>query len=157
MVVVQLTCGPWTRKFQDCFFLKPNIPALKYERDMEMEAANTFIEFVKGKHTDVKWSDCELFVDQILPNVGASPDRILLYSCCEKACVKIKCPYSINYTKPRYSNLEYLQLCDGKTVLKNSHKYYTKCILQRAVTVTIKNYFVVLDSQWNDYWRDIFW
>ena len=157
MVVVQLTCGPWTRKFQDCFFLKPNIPALKYERDAEMEAANTFIEFVKGEHTDVKWSDCELFVDQILPNVGASPDRILLYSCCEKACVKIKCPYSINYTKPRYSNLEYLQLCDGKTVLKNSHKYYTKCILQRAVTVTIKNYFVVLDSQWNDYWRDIFW
>ena len=52
--MVQLTCGPWTRKFQDCFFFKPNIPALKYERDMEMEAANTFIEFVKGKHTDVK-------------------------------------------------------------------------------------------------------
>ena len=41
---------------------------------------------------------------------------------------------AINYTKPCYSNLEYLQLCDGKTVLKKSHKYYTQCMLQMVVT-----------------------
>ena len=81
-------------------------------------------------------------MDETLPYVGASPDRILLCSCCEKACVEIKCPYSINYTKPCYSNLEYLRLCDGKTLLRKSQKYYTLCMLQMAVTGTIKNCFV---------------
>ena len=112
---------------------------------MEIEAAKTFIEFIKGKHTDVKLSDCGLFVDETLPYVGASLGRILLCSCCEKACVEIKCPYSINYAKPCscYSNLEYLRLRDGKTVLKKSHRCYTQCMLQMAVTGTTKNYFAV--------------
>ena len=60
-----------------------------------------------------------LFVDETFL------DRILLCSCCEKACVEIKYPYLINYTKPCYFDLGYLQLCDGKTALKKSHKYYT--------------------------------
>ena len=75
---------------------------------MEIEVAKTFIEFIKRKHKDIKLSDRGLFVDVTLPYVGASPDRILLCLCCEKACVEIKCPYSINYIKPCYSNLEYL-------------------------------------------------
>ena len=78
-----------------------------------------------------------------LPYVDASPDRILLCSWCEKACVEVKFPYSKSYTKPFYSNLEYLRLCDGKTVLKKSHKYYTHCMLEMAVTGTIKSCFVV--------------
>ena len=39
-------------------FVKPNISALKYGREMEIEAANTFIEFIKGKHKGIKLSDC---------------------------------------------------------------------------------------------------
>ena len=31
---------------------------------MEMEAANTFTEFIKGKHTDIKLSDYGLFFDE---------------------------------------------------------------------------------------------
>ena len=50
--------------------------------------------FVKPK--DIKLSDCGLSVDETLPYAGASPDRILLCSCSEKASVEIKCPYSIN-------------------------------------------------------------
>ena len=110
---------------------------------MEIEAANIFIELIKGKHKDIKLSECGLFVDETLPNVGASPDRILLCSCCEKACVEIKCLSLMNYTKLYYSNLEYLRLCDGKTVLKKSHNYYRQYMLQMAVAGTIKNCFVV--------------
>ena len=62
-------------------FVKPNIPALKYGRDMEIEAANTFIEFIKGKHTGIKLSDYGLLLDETLPYVSVSPDRILLCSC----------------------------------------------------------------------------
>ena len=88
---------------------------------MEIEAANTFIEIINGKHTDIKLSDFGLLADELLPYVSASPDKILLCSCCEKACVEIKRSYSINYTKPCYSNLEHLRICDGKAVLKKSH------------------------------------
>ena len=35
-------------------FPKTNIPALKYGRHMEIEAANTFIESIMGKHADIK-------------------------------------------------------------------------------------------------------
>ena len=58
-------------------FVKPNIPALKYGRDMEIEVANTFTEFIKGKHTDIKLSDCGLFADETLSYIGASPDKHL--------------------------------------------------------------------------------
>ena len=102
---------------------------------MEIEPTNIFINFIKGKHTDIKLSD--------ITYVGARPDRTFLCSCCEKNCVEIKCLYSINFTKPCYSTLEYLQICDGKSVLRKSYKYYTQCMLQMAVTGTIKNYFVV--------------
>ena len=58
-------------------FVKPNIPALKYGRDIEIEVANTFTEFIKGKHTDIKLSDCGLFADETLSYIGASPDKLL--------------------------------------------------------------------------------
>ena len=58
------------QKISGLGFVKPNIPALKYCRDMEIEAANTFIEFIKGKHKDIKFSECGLFVDETLPFVG---------------------------------------------------------------------------------------
>ena len=126
------------QKISGLVFVEPNIPALEYSRDMEVEAANTFIEFIKEKHKNIKLSDCGVFVDETLQYVGESPDRILLCSFCEKACLEIKCPYSISYTKPCYSNFEYLRLCDGKTVLKKSHNHYTQCMLQMTVTETIK-------------------
>ena len=96
---------PLNQKIPGLVFVGPNIPALKYGRDMEIEAANTFIEFINGNHKDIKLSNCGLFVDETLTYVGASPGRILLCSYREKACVEIKTPYSINYTKPCYSNL----------------------------------------------------
>ena len=74
------------QKLSGLIFVKPYILALKYVRGMEIEAMSTFIEFIKRKHTEIKLSDGGLFVDETLPYVGASLDRILLCSCCEKAC-----------------------------------------------------------------------
>ena len=66
------------QKISGMVFVKPSISALNYGRDMEIETANTFIEFIKEKHKDIKLSDCGLFVDKALAYVGASPDRISL-------------------------------------------------------------------------------
>ena len=112
------TINMWSlkQKISGLVFVKANIPALKYGRDMGIDVANAFIEFIKRKHNCIKLSGCGLFVAETLPDVGANPDRTLLCSCCEKTFVEIKCPYSINYTKSCYSNLEYVQLCDRKTL-----------------------------------------
>ena len=83
------TINMWSlnQKISGLVFLKANIPGLKHGRDMEIEAANTFIEFIKAKYKYIKLSFCGLFVDETLPYVGASSDRIFFCSCCEKACV----------------------------------------------------------------------
>ena len=103
------TINIWTlnQKISGLVLVKPDIPALKYGRDMEIEAANTFIEFIKRKHKDIKLSDSGLFVDERLLYVTANPDRISLCSCCEKACGKMKYLYSVNYTKLCYCIQEY--------------------------------------------------
>ena len=91
------------QKISRLVFNKPNTPALNYGRDTENKAGDTLFEFIKGRHKDIKLSDCGLFVVEILPYVGASPDGVLLCSFCEKFCMEIKCSYSMNYTKPCYS------------------------------------------------------
>ena len=73
------------RNLNGLVFVEPNISAQKYVWDMEIEAANTFIESIKRKHTDVKLSDCGLFVDEKLPCAGASPDRVF----CEHVVKKL--------------------------------------------------------------------
>ena len=52
------------QKISELVFVKPNTPALKFGGYIEKEAANNFIEFIKGKHTDIKLSHCGLFVDE---------------------------------------------------------------------------------------------
>ena len=59
----------FNQKISALVFVKPNIPTLKYGRYMAIEVANTFIEFIKRKHKDIKLYNCGLFVDETLPDV----------------------------------------------------------------------------------------
>ena len=93
VVVIQLTCGPWTKKFQDWFLLSQIFLLWNMVEIWKIEAANTFTEFIEEKYKDIKLSESGLFVDETLPYVGASPDLVFLCSCSEKGCVEIKCPY----------------------------------------------------------------
>ena len=119
-------------------FIKPNIPALKYGREMEIKAANIFIEFIKGNHKVIKLSDCGLIVDEISQCRSKPRQNFVVFMLCNG---KIKCPYSVNYIKSCYSNLEHLQLPDGKTVIKKSKKLHK---------VTRRGYY------WN-YIKKFFW
>ena len=64
------TIDMWTlnQKISGLVFIKPNIPALKYDREMEIKVANTF----KGNHKVIKLSNCGLVVDKTLQYVGVS-------------------------------------------------------------------------------------
>ena len=56
------TIDMWTlnQKISGLVFIKPNIPALKYGREMEIKVANTF----KGNHKIIKLSNCGLVVHE---------------------------------------------------------------------------------------------
>ena len=58
------TVSMWSlnQKMSGLVFVKPNILALEYGRDIEIETANTFIKFIKVKHTDIKQGDCGLLL-----------------------------------------------------------------------------------------------
>ena len=122
-------------------FVNPNIPALKYGRDIEMEVVNTFAEYIKNYHQDCIISECGLVLDETMPYIGASPDQLMSCSCCGKACIEIKCPYSINYTEPIY--IYYLYKDRNTVKLKQYHKYFTQCLMQMGVTKTKNTYIVV--------------
>ena len=67
----------------------------------------------------------------------------MAYSCCEDACVEIKCPLSINYEKPNEKMLDFLYKSDSEIKLKTNYSYFAQCILQMTVPNRRLCYFVV--------------
>ena len=61
--------------------------------------------------------------DNAKPFIGASPDRILSCSRYPRACLEVKCPYSVIFLSPENPNfsLPYIQNVYGKLVLKESY------------------------------------
>ena len=70
-------------------FVNPNIPALTYGRDMEIEAVNTFAEYITNYHQDRIISKCGLVLDETMPYIGASPYRLMSCLCCGRACIEM--------------------------------------------------------------------
>jgi len=133
------------QKLSGYTFTNPNIPALKYGREMEVHAANKLEKILKDAHKKSTMSECGLFLHSELPYIGASPDRIFSCSCHPKACVEIKCPYSISHLSPcdPKVKLDYLKTIDGELKLNKNHPYYTQCQQQMGVTKLSKCYFIV--------------
>ena len=76
-----------------------------------------------------------------MPYTGASLDWLISCLCCGKACIEIKCPYSMNYTESNEQNHDYLYE-DGDIVKsKQNHKYFTQCPMQVGVTKTLTLWF----------------
>ena len=124
-------------------FVNPNIPALKYGRDMGFESGNTLAEYIRNYQQDCIISECGLVLDETMLYIGASPKQLMSCSCCGKACIQIKCTYSINCTEKNGPNLDYLYK-DGDTIkLKQNHKYFQQCPMQMGVIKTKNAYFVV--------------
>lgn len=129
-------------------FTNPDLPALKYGRTMEINAVNCFVELMKKDHHNLKVDSCGLFLHYGIPYIGGSPDGIVSCDCCGKACLEIKCPFSINYTSPTNpevkSKLPYLVLdSNGSLKINKRHKYFTQCQVQMGVTNITTSYFMV--------------
>ena len=114
-------------------FANPKIPALKHGRDRDIKAVNTFAEYIRNYHQDCIISECGLVLDETMPYIGASPDQLMSCSCCGKACIEIKCPYSISYTEPNEQNLDHLYKGWDTLKLKQNNKYFRQCLMQMGV------------------------
>ena len=104
-------------------FVNPNIPALKYRRDIESEVFNCRIyqKLPPGLHY---FRMC-LVLDETMPYIGASPDQLMTCPFCGKACIEIKCAYSINYNEPNELNPHDLYKDRDTLKLRQNHKYFT--------------------------------
>ena len=137
-------------------FVNPNVPQLKYGRDMEPEAINAFEVYFSEKHKNVNIEHCGLFLDDVTPFIGASPDGIVSCLCCGYSCLEIKCPFSINFTTPTNPNvkLEYLIKEESGIKLNRRHKYYTQVQMQMGQLFKfdvpcMSCKFVTLSSFWS--------
>ena len=129
-------------------FTNLDLPALKYGRTMEVNAVNCFLELMRKDHRNLKVDNCGLFLHNGIPYIGGSPDGIVCCDCCGRACLEIKCPFSINFTSPTNpevkSKLPYLLLDpNGSLKINKKHKYFTQCQVQMGVTNITKSYFMV--------------
>ena len=73
---------------------------------MEIGTVNTFAEYSENYHWGCIILECGLVQNEIMPYIGASPDWLILCSCCGKACIEMKYPCSINYTKPNEHDIK---------------------------------------------------
>ena len=71
---------------------------------MEIERVNT----LKTTITTALFQNVVWFSMKPCHTLGASPDRFMSCLCCGRACIEIKCPYSVNHTEPNEQNLDYL-------------------------------------------------
>ena len=97
------------QKISGLTFVNPNIPSLKYGRDMEPEAINTFTDVMKKTHKNFAVQERGLILLDNHPFIWASPDAIASCSCCQNFCVEVKCPHSISHTSPKDAELAFIE------------------------------------------------
>ena len=121
-------------------FVNPNIPALKFGREMEINAVNEFQKCMQLVIRILKSKNVVCLPEKSF--IGCGPGRIV-FCCCGKSCLEIKCPYSINYTSPTDPKVTLSYLLKGeddKLAVNGNHQYYTQ--MQMAVTSTNICHFV---------------
>lgn len=113
----------------------PNMPALKYGREMESHAKTCYTKVMRQfGHTSLTVRDSGLFVLAEHPYLGASPDGIVDCSCCGSGLLEVKCPLKAAGLIPDECNVDCLELVDDKLLLKRNHSYFFQVQMQMGVT-----------------------
>ena len=110
--------------------VNPEIPPLKYGREMEPHAIASFTTMFETYHRKATVQSCPIFLCNDLPFLGGSPDSIVTCDCCGKFCLEVKCPFTIKGCVPLNPEvkLNYIRKENSQSMmLKKSHRYYSKC------------------------------
>jgi len=93
-------------------------PAVSYGRLHEDDAVSAYIEYQqKYRSVTVQVRDCGLVVDNFLPWLAASPDRIVIDPTekNKQGCLEVKCPFS----------------CEKKTIVEATRSVSAFCLIER--------------------------
>ena len=95
-------------------------PAVCYGRLHEDDAVSAYIEYQqKCRSVTVQVHECGLVVDNLLPWLAASPDRIVIDPTekeNKQGCLEVKCPFS----------------CERKTILEATRSVSAFCLIERG-------------------------
>ncbi|XP_038128927.1 uncharacterized protein LOC119775105 [Cyprinodon tularosa] len=67
--------------------------ATVWGRQNEQRGQTQYKQKMENQHCDFELSQSGFIINPKFPQVGASPDAIVLCTCCGKGCVEIKCPF----------------------------------------------------------------
>jgi hypothetical protein len=71
-----------------------DLPSLKYGRESEVEAVETYYVVQSVDHGHLSVKECGLCIDKKLSFVCVSPGRIVSCNCCGEGLRDVKCPIS---------------------------------------------------------------
>ena len=72
--------------------INPNIPALKYGRSTEGEAAEVYLTHCHKQHHNLCTAECGLFVSAEHGFMAATPDRLISCDCCGEGVLENQMP-----------------------------------------------------------------
>lgn len=106
---------------------KLNTAAVKYGRNNEAAALESYKSLAAQHHTNVRFSEVGLVVSREEPYFGATPDHLVECECCGKGTVEVKCPYTVRETCLRdllSQTKSHIVEADGSLVLKEDDEYF---------------------------------
>ena len=102
-----------------------NLPNLKYGRETEEIARESYYALVGPYHSNVAITKTGLHISANYPHLGASPDRITDCDCCLKGLVEIKCPRKYSTGLKGWENDKNFAIDSSKNV-KKDHLYFVQ-------------------------------
>lgn len=119
---------------------------------MEKVALNKLSLFLTKSHSHASISEIGLVISHLHPEIAASPDGLLVCSCCEKVPIEIKCPFKFKDEKDVLVKLTqkrqpYLRQVESGYELITTHDYYAQVQAQIALTEADYGFFYVWTKQ----------
>ena len=102
-----------------------NLPNLKYGRETEEIARESYYALVGPYHSNIAITKTGLHISANYPHLGASPNRITDCDCCRKGLIAIKCPRKYSTGLKGWENDKNVATDSSKNV-KKDHLYFVQ-------------------------------
>ena len=122
-----------------------HVDSVRWGKEKENKAREAFFKEEGPNHRSPKLNMCGLRALSNAPFLAATSDNIFTCLCCDRACVEIKCPFSIRgkSVEDGWEDVDFLHKVEGNIELKKTHKYFTQIQGQMKANSCSKAFFVV--------------
>lgn len=104
----------------------PKSAALTWGKENEQIARLEYEQISRKMHSSFQIKPTGLHVNPKYPHLGASPDGLVMCTCCGDGLLEIKCPYSLCHSTPTSAGDNfYLKHTSDGLKLSISHAYVT--------------------------------